>query len=54
MKAGTAIMTEGEAAGHIVLVLDGMVEMEAGGTALARLGPRVILGERASADLVHA
>src|SRR5512133_1613305 len=33
VKASTAIMTEGEAAERIVLVLDGMVEVEAGGTA---------------------
>jgi Cyclic nucleotide-binding domain len=50
VKAGAAIMTEGEAAEHIVLVLDGMVEVEAGGTALARLGPGAILGERASLE----
>ena len=47
VKAGAAIMTEGGAAEEIVLVLDGMVEVEAGGTELARLGPGVILGERA-------
>jgi Cyclic nucleotide-binding domain len=47
VKAGTAIMTEGEAADHIVLVLDGLVEVEARGTELVRLGPGAILGERA-------
>lgn len=47
VKAGAAIMTEGEAAEEVVLVLDGMVEVEAGGTELARLGPGAILGERA-------
>jgi hypothetical protein len=47
VKAGAAIMTEGEAAEEIVLVLDGLVEVEAGGTELARLGPGAILGERA-------
>src|SRR6266480_3550125 len=50
VKAGTAIMTEGEAADHIVLVLDGLVEVEAGGTELARLGPGAVLGERASLE----
>jgi hypothetical protein len=50
VKAGTAIMTEGEAADHIVLVLDGLVEVEVGGTELARLGPGAVLGERASLE----
>ena len=40
----------GGAADHIVLLLDGIVEVEAGGTALARLGPGAILGERASLE----
>ena len=39
VKAGAAIMTEGGAAEEIVLVLDGMVEVEAGGTELARMAP---------------
>jgi Cyclic nucleotide-binding domain len=50
VKAGTTIMTEGEAADHIVLVLDGLVEVEAGGTELATLGPGAVLGERASLE----
>jgi CRP-like cAMP-binding protein len=48
VKAGTPIMAEGEAADHLVLVLDGMVEVQTGGTALAQLGPGSVLGERAS------
>ena len=40
VKAGTTIMVEGAASGGVVLVLDGMVQVEAGGTALAELGPR--------------
>jgi hypothetical protein len=44
VTAGTTIMAEGEAADNIVLVLDGMVQVEVGGTALAELGPGVILG----------
>jgi hypothetical protein len=47
VKAGTTILAEGEAADEIVLVLDGMVEVETGGTALAKLGPGAVLGERA-------
>jgi CRP-like cAMP-binding protein len=33
-----------------VLVLDGLVEVETGGTELARLGPGAVLGERASLE----
>jgi Cyclic nucleotide-binding domain len=50
VKAGAVIMAEGEAADDIVLLLDGMVEVEAGGTALAQLGPGAVLGERASLE----
>jgi hypothetical protein len=50
VKAGVAILTEGEAAEEIVLVLDGMVAVEAGGTELAKLGPGAVLGERASLE----
>jgi hypothetical protein len=50
IKAGKTIMAEGEAADGIVLVLDGLVEVEADGTALARLGPGAVLGERASLE----
>jgi Cyclic nucleotide-binding domain len=50
VKAGAAILAEGEAADDIVLLLDGMVEVEAGGTVLAQLGPGAVLGERASLE----
>jgi hypothetical protein len=50
VRAGTTIMAEGEAADHIVLLLDGMVQVEAGGAELARLGPGAVLGERASLE----
>jgi CRP-like cAMP-binding protein len=40
----------GEAADDIALVLDGMVEVEAAGTVLAKLGPGAVLGERASLE----
>ena len=50
VKAGATIMAEGEEADHIVLVLDGLVEVEAGGTELVRLGPGTVLGERASLE----
>jgi Cyclic nucleotide-binding domain len=50
VKAGTTIMAEGEASDDIILVLDGLVDVEANGTALARLGPGAVLGERASLE----
>jgi Cyclic nucleotide-binding domain len=53
VRAGQAIITEGEAADDLVLLLDGMAEVEANGTALARLGPGAVFGERASVDNVR-
>jgi CRP-like cAMP-binding protein len=50
VRAGTTIMAEEEAADSIVLVLDGLVQVEVGGTALAELGPGAVLGERASLE----
>jgi hypothetical protein len=50
VRSGSAIMTEGEAADEIILLLDGMVEVEVGGTVVARLGPGAVLGERASLE----
>jgi Cyclic nucleotide-binding domain len=50
IKAGATIMAEGEDADDIVLVLDGLIEVEADGTKLARLGPGAVLGERASLE----
>lgn len=50
VNAGATILAEGEEADEIVLVLDGIVEVEVGGTALARLGPGAVVGERASLE----
>jgi hypothetical protein len=50
VKQGTAIIAEGEAVDQIVLVLDGLIQVEAGGTVLADLGPGAVLGERASLE----
>jgi hypothetical protein len=50
VTAGTTIMAEGEAGNQIVLVLDGMVQVEADGKVLAELGPGAVLGERASLE----
>jgi hypothetical protein len=50
VRAGETLLAEGEAADDIVLVLDGMVEVDVGGTVLANLGPGAVLGERASLE----
>ncbi|HUL28239.1 MAG TPA: cyclic nucleotide-binding domain-containing protein [Streptosporangiaceae bacterium] len=50
VRAGQTILAEGEAADEVVLLLDGMVAVEAGGTELAQLGPGAVLGERASPE----
>jgi hypothetical protein len=50
VKAGTTIIAEGDAADDIVLLLDGLVQVEANGTELAQLGPGSVLGERASVE----
>ena len=50
VKAGATILAEGEEADDVVLVLDGLVEVEADGTELVRLGPGTVLGERASLE----
>ena len=50
VKAGDTIISEGETADDIILVLDGVVEVEAAGSVLARLGPGAVLGERASLE----
>jgi CRP-like cAMP-binding protein len=50
VKADETILAEREAADEIVLLLDGMVEVEVGGTALAQIGPGAVLGERASLE----
>jgi len=50
VRAGHTILAEGDTADAIVLVLDGMVEVEAAGSVLASLGPGAVLGERASLE----
>ena len=50
VKAGSAILSEGEAGGEIILLLDGMVGVEVGGAAVAELGPGAVLGERAALE----
>ena len=50
VKAGDTILAEGEPADEIVLLLDGMVEVDVGGAALGSLGPGSVLGERAALE----
>jgi CRP-like cAMP-binding protein len=50
VRAGDTIFAEGETADDIILLLDGMVEVEAVGSVLAKLGPGAILGERSSLE----
>jgi cyclic nucleotide-binding protein len=50
IKAGRTILAEGDSGDDLVLVLDGLVAVEAGGTELAQLGPGSVLGERAGLE----
>jgi hypothetical protein len=50
VQAGHAILTEGEQSDELVLLLDGVAEVEAGGSVVAQLGPGAVLGERASLE----
>jgi len=50
VRAGTTIMAEGAAAEEIMLLLDGVVQVEAAGAELAELGPGAVFGERAALE----
>jgi len=50
IKAGRTIISEGDTADDLVLVLDGLVAVETGGTELTQLGPGSVLGERAGLE----
>ena len=50
VRAGSTILAEGAAGDEVVLLLDGMVEVEVGGAAVAELGPGAVLGERAAVE----
>ena len=53
LPAGAVLTTQGEAADDIILVLDGLVEVEVDGTSWAEVGPGAILGERAVLEGGH-
>ena len=47
LRAGEVLTRQGEPGDELYLVLDGMLEVDVDGTALAQLGPGAVLGERA-------
>ena len=53
LPAGAVLTTQGEAADDIILVLDGLVEIEIEGMRWAEVGPGAIVGERAALEGRH-
>src|SRR5271167_1433625 len=47
VKAGTALVTQGEVGSEVFLLLDGVLRVEENGQRLAEYGPGALLGERA-------
>ena len=47
VKAGTALVTQGETGSEVFLLLDGVLRVEENGSRLAEYGPGALLGERA-------
>ena len=47
VKAGTALVTQGEGGSEVFLLLDGVLRVEEDGRRLAEYGPGALLGERA-------
>jgi hypothetical protein len=47
VKAGTALVSQGETGSEVFLVLDGVLRVEENGVRLAEYGPGALLGERA-------
>jgi CRP-like cAMP-binding protein len=47
VKAGTALVTQGETGSEVFLLLDGVLRVEEDGRRLAECGPGALLGERA-------
>jgi Cyclic nucleotide-binding domain len=47
VKAGTQLVTQGEAGSEVFLLLDGVLRVEQDGKRLAEYGPGALLGERA-------
>ena len=50
LQAGEALVTQGEGATQIYLILDGMFLVEVDGRAVAEIGPGAIVGERAALE----
>ena len=47
VKAGHAVIEEGEAGAEVFLLLDGILRVDVGGEPVAEMGPGAIFGERA-------
>jgi hypothetical protein len=47
VRQGDALVVEGEEGRQLYVLLDGVLSVEVGGTAVAQLGPGAVLGERA-------
>jgi CRP-like cAMP-binding protein len=47
VKAGTALVTQGDTGSEVFLLLDGVLRVEENGQRLAEYGPGALLGERA-------
>lgn len=47
IDSGKTLIKEGDAGSDVYLVLDGIMVVEVGGTAIAQVGPGAVLGERA-------
>lgn len=50
LRAGAAVMNQGDAADEMVLVLDGLLEVDVDGEAVAQVGPGSLLGERSGLE----
>ena len=50
LQAGDALITQGEAATQVYLILDGMFVVEVDGREVAEIGPGAVVGERAALE----
>ncbi len=50
LDAGEALVTQGEPGTDVFIVLDGMLEVEVDGRAVAEIGPGALVGERAARE----
>jgi hypothetical protein len=50
LKAGDTLVTQGEAATQVYLILDGILLVEVDGREVAEIGPGAVVGERAARE----